>query len=108
MIEALVITIILECLALLIIGERDRTFYLYWVAVTALTNVLVNLYLTYVFSGGVVEYWITAAVLEAVVLISEFLLCLLYTSDKKKSIIYSAVCNGASFLVGLLIQNIIF
>ena len=106
MIEALVLTVILEWLALVILGERDKLFYLYWVAVTALTNVLVNLYLTYLFSGGVIEYWINVTLLEIMVLISEFFLCFLYTLDKKKSIKYSAVCNSASFLIGLLIQNI--
>ena len=107
MIEALVLTVILECLALFILGERDKLFYVYWGAVTALTNVLVNLYITYLFSGGVMQYWINVAVLEILVLMGEIFFCFLYTSDKKKSIKYSAVCNGASFLIGLLIQKII-
>ena len=85
MTELLILTIILECLALLLLGERTPLFYLYWVAVTALTNVLANLYLIYVFSGGLTEYYINVAIIEILVFAAEFALCYLYISDKKKS-----------------------
>lgn len=104
MILALILTIIIECVALYVLGERDKTFYLYWCALTAATNVLVNLYIYFVFSGVMTEYWITVAILELLVLIAEFLMCYIYKKDKKTSIIYSAVCNGASFFIGVLIQ----
>ena len=108
MTELLILTIILECLALLLLGERTPLFYLYWVAVTALTNVLANLYLIYVFSGGLTEYYINVAIIEILVFAAEFALCYLYISDRKKSLIYSAVCNSASFIIGSIIQLIIF
>lgn len=103
LIEPLLCTIFLECAALLILGEWDKIFYLYWIAVTSFTNLSINLYVLLVFSGSITEYYITVAVLETLVLISEFLLCLAYTSNVGKSIKYSLVCNITSFLFGLII-----
>ena len=102
-----IMTIILECLALLILRERDVLFYVYWAAITTVTNIPANLYMAYVFSGGKVEYWISVAVIEALVLGAEYLLALAYTKDKKKSIKCSAVCNLASYCIGSLILMIL-
>lgn len=103
MLIALLLTVILECLALYVLGERNRVFYLYWVAVTAFTNLCANLYVQLFFSGNKIEYYLTVAVIEALVFLSEFLLCYVYTEDKKKSAKYSAVCNIASYFIGSLI-----
>lgn len=100
MLIALLLTIVIEVLALYILGERTRLFYLYWVAVTALTNLCANLYVYLVFSGSRIEYYLTVAVIEALVFFGEFLLCFVYTQDKKKSIKYSAICNAASYFIG--------
>ena len=108
MTELLILTIILECLTLLLIGERSPIFYLYWIAVTTATNLSANLYIVYVFGGGDVEYYVTVAIIEILVFAAEFALCYVYTSDKRKSLIYSASCNGASFVLGSIIQSIIF
>lgn len=107
MIQALILTIILECTVLFILGERSKIFYLYWCAVTALTNICANLYIVFLFSGGEIEYWITAAIIEILVVIAEFLLCLAYTNDKKTSIKYSSICNATSFFVGLIVQFLV-
>ena len=106
--EPLLITIILEALALLVLGERSPTFLLYWTAITTITNVPANLYFIYVFKGGATEYYIAVAVIELIVLMSEFLLCYLYTKEKKKSLLYSLVCNVASYFIGSVILNFIF
>ena len=105
--DPLILTILLEGLALLLMRERSPLFYLYWTAVTTLTNLPVNLYLQFLFTGSILEYWLAVAVLEALVFTVEFLLCLAYTKDKKKSAKYSAVCNRTSFLLGLVILQII-
>ena len=42
-----IMTIILECLALLIMKERDALFYVYWAAITTVTNIPANLYIAY-------------------------------------------------------------
>ena len=102
----LALTIILECAALLLLKERDKAFYLYWISITTFTNLLVNMYLVYLFSGSILEYWIAVVLIEITVFLVEFLLCFFYTSDLKKSALYSGVCNGASFFIGLVLQLI--
>ena len=104
--ELAILTVIIEICVLLILKERDVTFCIYWAAVTALTNILANLYVIYVFSGGSIEYAITTAVIEIAVFLTELLLAFLYTSSIKKSLLYSGVCNLSSFIIGLLIQII--
>ena len=105
---ALILTILLECAALFAMGERSPIFYVYWIAVTTLTNVPANLYVNLVFSGGRLGLALVIAVIEALVFLSEFLLCLAYTRDKKISAKYSAVCNVTSFGIGSLIVLLFF
>ena len=104
--DPLILTIILECLALLVLREKDVVFYIYWAAITTITNVPANLYMTFVFSGGRALYWISVAVIEALVLAVEYLMCLAYTKNKRKSIKYSLICNCASYFIGNLIVMI--
>ena len=108
MLVALILTVILECLTLLLLKEREWLLYVYWIAITSFTNLLAHLYIGVVFQGGALEYWLTAVVIEAIVYTSEFLLCWFYTNDKRKSLIYSIACNSASFFIGLLIQLIFY
>ena len=106
MLILLLLTIILECLALLALGERNPLFYLYWVAVTTLTNLMINLILGLIVFEYLLVYWIVVILFEIAVFASEFYLCYLYTNDRARSIKYSAVCNASSFIIGLLIQII--
>lgn len=103
MLVALILTIILECLALFLIGEREKLYYIYWIAITSVTNLSANLYLTIAFKGNNVEYWLTVAVIEIVVFALEFVMSFIYTNDWKKSIKNSLICNLSSFLTGLII-----
>ena len=106
MLRLLLLTIILECLALLALGERNPLLYLYWVAVTTLTNLTMNLILGLIAFEHLLVYWIVVILFEIAVFASEFYLCYLYTNDRAKSIKYSAVCNSTSLIIGLLIQII--
>ncbi len=106
MLILLLLTIILECLALLAFGERNPLFYLYWIAVTTLTNLTLNLILGLIVFEHLLVYWIVVILFEIVVFASEFYLCYVYTNDRAKSIKYSAVCNATSLIIGLLIQMI--
>ena len=103
----LALTILLECLALLLLKEKSPLFHAYWIAVNTLTNLSINLYLCLVFSGSVLKYWLTVTVIEILVFATEYLLCLLYTKDKKKSVKYSVICNLTSCLFGLIIITIL-
>lgn len=103
MLIALILTILLECAALFAMGERSPLLYVYWIALTTLTNIPANLYVNLVFTGGTLGRCLTIAAVELLVFITEFLLCLLYTRDKRKSAKYSAVCNATSFCIGGLL-----
>ena len=103
MLIALILTIIIECTVLYLLKERDIFFYIYWIALTSFTNLSANLYLAFVFKGNQLQYWVTAIIVEIVVFVVEFLLSLIYSSDKSKSARYSLVCNLSSFLIGLII-----
>ena len=107
MLKALVLTIVIECAALFILGERDRLFYLYWTAVTALTNLLINLCIYVLFDDISPIYWVTVAFLEILVFFSEYMLCYVYTNNKKQSLKYSAICNIASYGIGLIFSFVI-
>ena len=106
MLILLLLTIILECLALLALGERNPLFYLYWIAVTTLTNLTLNLILALIVFEHFLVYWIVVILFEIAVFASEFYLCYVYKNDRAKSIKYSAVCNATSLIIGLLIQMI--
>ena len=105
--DPLFLTIILECAALLIMKEREPLFYVYWIAITTLTNLPANLFVALVFSGTNPMYYLTVAIIEALVFTAEFLLCLAYTKDKKKSAKYSAICNLTSFGIGSILLLIL-
>lgn len=103
LIKPLLITIFLESLALFFMKERRISFYVFWIALTSFTNVCINLYIALVFSGTMTEYYVTVAVLETLVFLCEFLLCYAYIGEKRKSAVYSAVCNAFSFIAGIII-----
>ena len=103
MLIALILTIILELLVLYLLKEREKLLYLYWGAITSFTNLSANLFLALTFNGSTLEYWHNVVIIELIVFLLEFLLCLFYTVDMKKSVIYSLACNLTSFLIGLII-----
>lgn len=101
--DPLFLTIVIECAVLLLLREKELLFYLYWIAITSLTNIPANLYVALVFSGTRSQYFITVAVIEILVIAIECIFAYLYTNDLKKSLKYSAVCNTASYLIGAAI-----
>lgn len=107
MLIALLLTIIIECLALFLLRERRPVFYLFWIALTTLTNLTVNLCVSLVNFGSMAWYVVTVLVMEVLVFVSEAFIAYLYTENPRQSLIYSAVCNLASFLVGGIIVDLI-
>ena len=97
------LTVIIEVSALFLMKEREPLFYLYWVAITTFTNLLANLAISFFTTGGYLRYYLAVAVIELAVFAAEYLLALAYTGDRKKSLIYSAVCNISSYTIGSLI-----
>ena len=103
MLAALILTVIIECLVLLLLGEREKLLYVYWIAITSFTNLSANLYFALAFNGSRLDYWLTVAIIELLVFLCELIMCFIYTSNWKKSIKYSLICNLSSFLIGLII-----
>ncbi len=103
MVAAVLLTIILECLVLYLLKEREKMFFVYWGALTAFTNLSANLFIALTFNGGTLEYWHNVVIIELIVFLLEFILCFVYLGDLRKSALYSLVCNLTSFLIGLII-----
>ena len=107
MLIALLLTVIIECLVLLLLRERQLIFYIFWIALTTLTNLAVNLCVSLVNFGSMAWYVVTVLVIEVLVFVSEAFITYLYTENPRQSLIYSAVCNLASFLVGGIMLDLI-
>ena len=107
LIVPLIMTVVIEGAVLFLLRQRESVFYLYWTALTSLTNVILNLCLGLVAFDSMLKYWLAVLVGELLVFLAELLLCYLYTKDLKISAKYSMLCNATSFGIGLLIFEII-
>ena len=107
MLIALLLTVIIECLVLFLLRERRPVFYLFWIALTTLTNLAVNLCVSLVNFGSMAWYVVAVFVIELLVFFTEAFLAYLYTGQLKRCLIYSAACNLASFLVGGIMLDLI-
>ena len=105
--DPLLLTILIEGVTLLLLGNRDWVFYLYWCAVTTLTNIPANLCLNFLSLDSKVTLFLAVFVIELLVFAAELLLGFLYTRNIRLSAKYSAVCNLASFGIGSFIRMII-
>lgn len=100
---ALIPTILIEGGVLWLMGERRRKVLGASVVVNVLTNVPLNLYLMLVDDS-----WATLLVGEVIVVVVETLWYLLFVKQFKQAFIYSLLCNATSFLIGLLVFQIIY
>ena len=105
--DPLLLTILIECCALFLLGNREPIFYLYWTAVTALTNVPANVCMNLISFDAKAIQGLAALTVEIFVFGAELLLGFLYTRNLKMSAKYSAVCNLASFFIGSVILMLI-
>lgn len=100
---ALIPTILIECGVLWLMGERRKKVLGASVVVNVLTNVPLNLYLMLVDDA-----WVTILMGEVIVVVVETLCYFLFVRRWKQAFIYSLLCNATSFLIGLLIYQIIY
>ena len=103
----LILTLLIEGTVLLLLKTKDPLFYLYWAALTTLTNLPANIYLSLSSFDSNTTFYLAVAIIEILVFISELLLCFLYTKDLKSSVKYGALCNLSSFIIGTVIIMII-
>ena len=97
--SALVPTILIELGVLWLLLERRRRVLLSSVAVNVLTNVPLNIYFIYR-----QVTWGSLLIAELLVAIVEALWYLWFTRSLRQSLVYSLLCNGFSFLLGILFQ----
>lgn len=103
MLTALLLTIAIEVGMLMLMGEKRQKVLMGAVGVNILTNIPLNWFLlTY---GNSMERLIVG---ELLVLVTEALWYFCFVRQWQRAAIYSLICNATSFLVGILIQIIIF
>lgn len=100
----LIATLLIESLVLLLWGERRWQVLGMTVVMNVLTNVPLNLLALFVLGEGI-EVW-HVVVLEGTVVMVEALLYRVVTRSWRRAIVYSLVCNLASYLLGLAYQLI--
>lgn len=98
----LLLTIIIELLVLRSLRERRADVLWSSVVVNILTNVTLNLFVTYVSNSVVV-----IIMSEVFVVLIEALWYWYFVKQWHQAIVYSFLCNGISFLLGLLAQFMI-
>lgn len=107
MLEALILTILIEGFGLVFLKVRDYKIYLLSMALNICTNVSLNAFLLYYDFQNVWGYIITVVILEIVVIGVEFLGYWFYFRQYKKSLFYATLLNAMSFGIGLIL-NLIF
>ena len=103
MLSALLLTISIEEGMLLLMGEKSKSVLMGAVAVNILTNVPLNYFL--LTCGSTTERLIAS---ELIVVAVEALWYFLFTRQWRKAAVYSMLCNATSFLVGILIQYLVY
>ncbi len=113
MLKALLLTVIIEIPLLMAFGLRDRGFLCLAVFANIMTNVGINALLlieVYLFSGSSMlngVYWASVAVLEAAVVIIEYLIYEAYLHNGGRTLFLKVFAvNVASFCIGLLIPSV--
>ncbi|MCR4602294.1 MAG: hypothetical protein K5683_02005 [Prevotella sp.] len=98
----LVPTIIIELIVLWALREKRGEVLWSAVVVNMLTNVPLNLFVTYISDS-----LLTIVVGELLVLVVEALWYAYFVRNWRQAFIYSLLCNGISFFTGLLVQLLI-
>lgn len=109
MLRALLVTIIIECLCAWIIGIRDKHNQKIIICANLVTNPLVvslGAAIRY-FVGNVLFYPLTIA-LEMVAVVVEAVVYKKYTTIKRNPYLVSILLNLASYIIGEIINKIIY
>ncbi len=107
MLDALILTLIIELSILFILRFKDYKLYILSSLINIGTNLSLNYYLENTIFKTLTIYVIVVIILEITVLFVEALLYMIYFKKFKKSFLISLLLNASSFLLGLLIYAII-
>lgn len=108
MIEALLLTIIIELPLLKLFKEKDPKVYFLSLIMNIVTNLSLNGFLKVIDSSNFIVYSIVVIILEIIVVFVEALGYMIIYKRFKKSFIVSLVLNLASGIIGTFIYSLIF
>lgn len=100
---ALVPTILIELGVLVLLREKSKKVLWSSVAVNIFTNLPLNLYIFFVYDSVLV-----ILIGEILVILVEALWYYIFLRCWKRAFTYSILCNAISFLIGLLVELLIF
>lgn len=96
-ISALLLTIIIEWIALRVMGENSKKILLYSVLINTATNLPLNIFVAE-------EALSTQLTAELLIILIEAILYYIIINDIKKSFVYSTLCNTISYTTGIIIE----
>lgn len=104
----LLLTILLEASILVLWKEKKKGVLICSLLINVVTNVSLNLFVYFFPFSSVWVYIAWIVLLELVIVLVEALAYEIVLRDVKKSLVYSISCNVGSFLIGLLINGLVF
>ena len=107
MLDALLMTLVIELGMLLILRKKDYKIYLLSLIMNIVTNLSLNYYLENTIFKTLLIYIVVVGILEITVLFVETFIYMIYYKKFKESFITSLLLNSTSFILGLIIYAII-
>lgn len=107
MLDALLMTLVIELGMLLILRKKDYKIYLLSLIMNIVTNLSLNYYLENTIFKTLLIYIVVVGILEVTVLFVETFIYMIYYKKIKESFITSLLLNSTSFILGLIIYAII-
>ncbi len=107
MLDALLMTLVIELGMLLILRKKDYKIYLLSLIMNIVTNLSLNYYLENTVFKTLLIYIVVVCILEVTVLFVETFIYMIYYKNFKESFITSLLLNSTSFILGLIIYAII-
>lgn len=105
LITALILTLICEILIVLLLFKQPNTFLLLVFAINIISNPAMNLLLDRIPNQ---LYTPALLILEIIVIMIECIMYYLFLRSWKKAFMISAVANGFSLIVGLILMPFIY
>lgn len=104
MLEALILTILIEIVVLAFLNVKDYKIYLLSIALNICTNVSLNAFLLNYDFQSTWGYIVTVVFLEIAIILIEFFGYWFYLKQYKKSLFYATILNVVSFGIGVILN----
>lgn len=109
-VSGVILTIAIESLVLIFFGKfKPNTFFLVFVLINVLTNLLVNAVSLWIYPQvSIIVYAVVMLVMEIAVFIVEGYVFTLVDQNKKRMYLLSLIANGCSLALGSLLVYFVF